>query len=486
MGLKLYNTLSQTKEVFKPLEEGKVKIYLCGPTVYDFLHIGNFRGAITFNLIRHWLEELGYQVTFVYNYTDVDDKIIKRANEEGVESHVISERFIEEFEKDFQTLGLRKHDHNPKVTDYMPQIIGLVEKIINNKKAYVIDGEVFYSIDAYKNYGQLSKKKLDELEAGQRVEVDAKKQSPFDFVLWKPSKAGEPAWDSPWGKGRPGWHIECSAMINAILGDSIDIHGGGIDLIFPHHENEIAQGEGATGCKYCNYWVHNNFINFGDEKMSKSLGNTVKARDFMQKYHPEILKYLFLSAHYRSQLSVTDEKIKQTIGALKRIYSALEIAQTIVNEVEGTDKPDSGFVKILDNLSSKIKKSLNDDFNTAEFISHIFEATRAFNALKIATKRKPVHKATAEAFLNWMKKYGKMSALFFEEPSSTLDNLDNILLRERGIERSTVLDLIKQREEARNSKNWAKVDEVKNKLLDLGIELHDGSARSWEVSESFS
>jgi cysteinyl-tRNA synthetase len=482
MAIALYNTLSQKKEKFVPLEEGKVKIYLCGPTVYDYLHIGNFRGAITFNLIRNWFEHEGYDVTFVYNYTDVDDKIIKRANEEGVESRDISERFIKEFEVDFNRLGLRKHDHNPKVTDFIPQIVSFIEKIIENGKAYVIDGEVFYSIESYEKYMQLSKKKLDELEAGQRVEVDSRKKSPFDFVLWKPSKEGEPSWDSPWGKGRPGWHIECSVMSHSILGDSIDIHGGGIDLIFPHHENEIAQSEGATGCKFCNYWVHNNFINFGGEKMSKSLGNVMKARDFMDKYHPEILKYLFLSAHYRSSLSVTDDKIKQTIGALKRIYSAVEIAQTIVDEAQGEAQPEAGFVKTLAGFDSKIKKALNDDFNTAEFISYVFEATRAFNALKIATKRKPVHKATAQAFIDWITKYGKMSALFADNPETILNELDQLLLNERGVERSKVEELIKKRNEARENKDWAAADEVKKELTELGIEVHDGTKRSWSVA----
>ncbi len=481
MSIKLYNTQSQKKEDFKPLEQGKVKIYLCGPTVYDFLHIGNFRGAITFNLIRNWFEKSGYDVTFVYNYTDVDDKIIKRSIEEGVDSNVISERYIAEFEKDFKRLGLKKHDHNPRVTDFIPQIISLIQRIIDNNKAYVIDGEVFYQIEAYEKYGQLSKKKLDELEAGQRVEVDTRKKSPFDFVLWKPSKEGEPYWDSPWGKGRPGWHIECSAMINSLLGDTIDIHGGGIDLIFPHHENEMAQGEGATNCTYCNYWVHNNFINFGDQKMSKSLGNVVKARDFMNKYHPEILKYLFLSAHYRSQLSVTDDKINQTVGALKRIYAALEIAHIINHEVEQTAEADGAFVKTLNSLTSKIKKALDDDFNTAEYISYLFEATRAFNALKIATKRKPTHKATAQAFINWMKEQGELGALFEENPTQILDELDEMLLKEKQIDKREVLNLISEREKARTDKDWGKADELKSQLAALGIELRDGMKRSWEV-----
>ena len=272
MSLKMYNTATRQKEEFKSITPGEVKMYVCGPTVYNYLHIGNFRGAIFFNLVRNWLERAGYKVTYVYNYTDVDDKIIKKANEEGVESIEISERYIKEFEKDFNRLGLTKHEHNPKVTDFMPQIISFVDDLVKKGMAYVVDGEVFYEIKNFPNYGKLSGKNLEDLEAGARVEVDSKKHNPADFVLWKPAKPDEPYWDSPWGKGRPGWHIECSAMIQSILGETIDIHGGGIDLKFPHHENEIAQGEGRTGKCYCNHWMHNDFLNMNDEKMSKSLG----------------------------------------------------------------------------------------------------------------------------------------------------------------------------------------------------------------------
>jgi len=288
MSLKMYNTATRQKEEFKSITPGEVKMYVCGPTVYNYLHIGNFRGAIFFNLVRNWLERAGNKVTYVYNYTDVDDKIIKKANEEGVESIEISERYIKEFEKDFNRLGLTAHDQNPKVTDFMPEIISFVDDLVKKEMAYVVDGEVFYEIKNFPSYGKLSGKKLEDLEAGARVEIDSKKHTPADFVLWKPAKPGEPSWDSPWGKGRPGWHIECSAMIQSILGDTIDIHGGGIDLIFPHHENEIAQGEGRTGKCYCNHWMHNDFLNMNDEKMSKSLGNIITGRDFMEKYHPEI------------------------------------------------------------------------------------------------------------------------------------------------------------------------------------------------------
>ena len=355
----IYNTLTKNKEVFIPNQAGQVKMYVCGPTVYDFLHIGNFRGAIFFNLVRNWLEYSGLKVTYVYNYTDVDDKIIQRANAEGVDSSTISERFIQEFEKDFNSLKLRKHDYNPRVTEYMPQIIQFVDDLIKNKKAYVIDGEVFFSIDSFPTYGNLSGKKLDDLEAGQRVEVDQRKKNPFDFVLWKPSKENEPSWDSPWSKGRPGWHIECSAMIQSILGETIDIHGGGIDLIFPHHENEVAQGEGRTGKCYCKTWMHNNFLNMNDEKMSKSLGNVVKGRQFIEAYSAEILKYIMLSSHYRAMFNINDEKIAQTISSLARVYGSLKEAQMGVAHLNGQGKPLQKFVDKLKKADEEIKLSTN-------------------------------------------------------------------------------------------------------------------------------
>lgn len=485
MSLVVYNTFSKGKEPFKPIIPGKVSMYVCGPTVYDYLHIGNFRGAIFFNLVRNWLEENGLDVTYVYNYTDVDDKIIKRANEENVESHDITEKYIKAFEEDYDRLGLRKHSHNPRVTEHIDDIINLVQGLVEKGKGYVIDGEVFYAIDQFENYGKLSGKVLDDLEAGQRVDVDQRKKNPFDFVLWKPAKPGEPAWDSPWGKGRPGWHIECSAMIKTLLGESIDIHGGGIDLIFPHHENEIAQGEGCSSKKYCNVWMHNNFVNFGDEKMSKSLGNVITARSFMDTYHPEILKYCMLGAHYRSHFNMNNERIEQSIAALSRVYNALKSAHDFLS---ASDLSGGKAYKALDQAmttaDARIKKALNDDFNTGEMLGNIFEVVRTFNAQNITKKAKdPNAHASAEAFCAWMAKWGKISALFEEEPATLLTKLNDILIREKKIDRDHVDALIAKRKQAREDKDWAAADQVRDELIALNIEIQDNNsgATTWTV-----
>ncbi len=487
MGLVVYNTLTKQKEPFRPLEEGKVKMYVCGPTVYDFLHIGNFRGAIFFNLVRNWLEQLGHQVTYVYNYTDVDDKIIQRANQEGSESSEISERYIAEFEKDFSQLGLRKHDHNPRVTEHIDSIITTIQKIIDRHHAYVIDGEVFYSIDAFKSYGQLSGKKLTELEAGQRVEVDSRKKNPFDFVLWKPAKPGEPSWDSPWGPGRPGWHIECSAMIRSLLGESIDIHGGGIDLIFPHHENEIAQGEGCCDQKYCRYWMHNEFINLKDQKMSKSLGNVITGRSFMQKYHPEILKFIMLSSHYRTLLNINEERIDNAISGLARVYKALrEASQTLQHsEVQKQGNVYKTLSQAFEKHDHRIIKALNDDFNTGEMMANIYEVVRVFNAQNTSKKLKdPNALASASAFQGWVLKWGQLAALFQEEPAIFLQELDGILIKEKDLDKAKIEELIAKRKTARESKDWKKSDEIRDQLKEMGIEIHDSpQGTTWEIAK---
>ncbi len=486
MSLVIYNTFTKNKVPFKSIEEGKVKLYLCGPTVYDLLHIGNFRGAIFFNMLRNWLERLNYEVTFVYNYTDVDDKIIQKANQEGVTANDIAEKYIKEFEIDFARLELRPHEHNPKVTDFIPAIVKFIERLIENKKAYEVEGEVFYSIHSFEAYGKLSGKKLDDLEAGQRVDIDKKKQNPFDFVLWKPSKEGEPYWSSPWGNGRPGWHIECSAMVKEILGETIDIHGGGVDLIFPHHENEIAQSEGANGKNYCHYWVHNEFINLNDEKMSKSIGNVITGRAFMDKYDPEILKFLYLCVHYRTMFNINDDKIKGAISGLSRFYHSLLMANYIIKLQGESGNIDQGFQKILERLDKKIEKGMNDDFNTGEVIASLFEGVRAFNSLNLKKKLKEKSSgATGAYFKNWLKNYGEVMSLLQRDPKEFLTRLDDILLLENKLNRQMIDELVHKRNKAREEKNWEQADQYRVQLSDLGIELQDGNAEiPWEVKKS--
>jgi cysteinyl-tRNA synthetase len=475
MTLTLYNTLTKTKAPFKSIIPNEVKMYVCGPTVYDFLHIGNFRGAIFFNVVRNWLELNNYKVTYVYNYTDVDDKIIQKAEKEGVSASVISERYIAEAKKDFAQLRLRPHTHNPKVTEFMPEIITFIERLVERKKAYVIEGEVFFSIESADQYGKLSGKKIDELVAGQRVDVDKRKHNPMDFVLWKPAKPGEPFWDSPWSQGRPGWHIECSAMIRSILGNTIDIHGGGIDLIFPHHENEIAQGEGECGEKYCNHWMHNDFLNMRDEKMSKSLGNIISGREFIESYGPEVLKFLMLSTHYRAVLNISDEKIAQAMAGLDRVYRTKWMLQ---KHLEGRTPANTSIdPKIREEIlksDEKIAQALNDDFNISLAISSLFDVIRAVNALPY-WKKAPSDSslATATFILQWLEKLGSLLALFQDEPETILNQLDDIILEKKNLKRSDIESKIKERVEAKSNKNFAQSDLIRNELTQLGVEILD-------------
>jgi cysteinyl-tRNA synthetase len=482
--IKIYNTRTREKEIFKPLKAGEVKIYLCGPTVYDFLHIGNFRGAIVFNLIRNWFEKSGYKVTFVYNYTDVDDKIIKRANELKVSAHELSSQYIGEFESDFKALGLTKHDHNPRVTEYMDEIIAMVSLLIEKNHAYVVDGEVFYSIDSFPTYGKLSGKNIEELQSGIRVEIGSKKKNPLDFSLWKPAKPGEPKWSSPWGEGRPGWHIECSAMCQKLLGDTIDIHGGGIDLIFPHHENEIAQSEGATGKNMVNYWVHNNFINFGSEKMSKSLGNFTTARKFLEKYNAEIFKYSILMAHYRSHSDFSSTQIDNAIRNLARVYSALALVESVLAS-PGSLEVDKVYEKSLLEARENRIQSLNDDFNTPEVFARIFELIRSFNAsYRPGMKITPQLKWRAQELRNFILETGVLMALFQEPPREYLRLLDDMLLQEMGVSRSEIDKLVGERSEARQSKDFKRSDELRAQLTSKGIAVSDSAEGTmWEVQK---
>ncbi len=468
------------------MKPGEVTMYVCGPTVYGLLHIGNFRGPIFFNLVRNWLEKSGYDVKFAFNYTDVDDKIINRAREEGVAPDALAEKYIEEFRKDFSALGLRPHTYNPRVTDAMEPILKLVGQLIGNGKAYVAgDGEVLFSVRSFDGYGKLSGKNVDDLQAGARVEVDPKKRDPMDFALWKPAKPGEPKWKAPWCEGRPGWHIECSAMVQSIFGDSIDIHGGGSDLIFPHHENEIAQSEGASGKPFARYWMHNAMLTFGEKKMSKSLGNIMSARDFLAKYDAEILKFMMLSVHYRSLSDFSPEAISSAIGGLAKFYSALSLAEKIDSAGVVAGGVPVAFGDVLRNASVHVTEALNDDFNTPELFAAMYGVLKGFNSLvRAGSKLTPEVVATARAFREFTSSQGQLLALFQEQPQAYLRSLDDRLLEEKGLTRDAVDEKVEARSAVRAAKDFKKSDELRDELVKLGIALYDSpQGTTWEVAK---
>lgn len=492
--LSIYNTLSKKKELFETIEPNHVKMYCCGPTVYGLLHVGNFRGAIFYNLVRNWLEQLGYKVTFVYNYTDVDDKIIKRATEEGKTPTEISEKYIAEFEKDFNRLKLRKHDSNPRVTEHMDSIKSLIGDLIAKDKAYPAQGDVLYSIKKFSEYGKLSHRDPEQLRVGVRVglqvDVDEKKNDPLDFALWKSAKPGEPFWSSPWGNGRPGWHIECSAMVKSILGEQIDIHGGGIDLVFPHHENEIAQSEGCSGKSYVRYWMHNNMINFGGAKMSKSLGNIMAARDFMDEQSPEIYKYMMLSVHYRSVLDFSDSAIEMANHSLSRIYSALAVSERYLSALTLEEKNkiqvDTVMQKNWEQIWLQITEALNDDFNTPEAFARIFEWVRLFNTqVKRGLKVNPAILGKCLVFSQGIKQFGSLMSLLQEDAVQFLMTLDDAWLNKKGLLRSDIDQLVAARALVRAEKDFKKSDELRDQLLQMGIAVSDTPQGSeWEVAKN--
>lgn len=484
MGIVIHNSQTQKKEDFVPLHPGEVRMYVCGPTVYDFLHVGNFRGPVFFNLVRNWLEYRGFNVKFAYNYTDVDDRIIQRAIKEGVPSINVSEHYIKEFEQDFNSLKLRKHSHNPKVTEYMEPIIEFVKELIAKGRAYEVDGDVYFDVHSIPDYGKLSNKKLEDLESGFRIEVDARKKHAADFALWKKSKEGEPSWSSPWGEGRPGWHIECSAMSRALLGDTIDIHGGGLDLLFPHHENEVAQSEGATGKPFVRYWMHNNMLNFGAQKMSKSLGNVRTLRSFVEQYNAEIYKYMMLSSHYRSVLDFTPAQIENAISALARIYSAQALAEKVLNgAADATVPPD--YKKILDEAKAGVEAALDDDFNSAEAMARLFEVTRQFNnVVRTPGAVNPKKIGVAKGFKEFVGWLGGLMSLFNEPPAAFLRTLDDMLLEQKNLKREDVDRLVGERSQARAAKDFAKSDEIRGRLQEMGIAVQDTPQGSeWEVAK---
>ena len=487
MPLLIYNSLSQKKEVFVPLNPPEVKMYCCGPTVYDFLHIGNFRGAVFFNFLRQWLEYNGYRVTYAYNFTDVDDKILNRAKKENKPMKEIADKYIAEFKKDFQALKLKKHEHNPQATQFIPNMIEVIDTLLKKGKAYTVGKDVFYSVKSFSDYGKLSKKKADELISGARVEVDERKQDPRDFALWKSCTENEPGWDAPWGRGRPGWHIECTTMIFSLLGNNIDIHGGGTDLIFPHHENELAQAEGAKKGPFVKYWIHNNMFTFGGEKMAKSTGNVSIMRSFLEEYNGEIFKFLVLSSHYRSMTEVSESKILQCIQALSRIYTFLKTADLLIRaDAKETVTHKEKTLPEVPSAEKKIEESLNDDLNTPATLSILFTLIRQFNE-KRSHSESPSEEIIlyAKSIKDIIIKYGKIMSLFQEPPDSFLKQLDDIFLRKNNINKEDINNLVEERTQARKNKDFKKADEIRKKLMEMNIEVQDSpTGTTWETKKT--
>ncbi|MCK5884579.1 MAG: cysteine--tRNA ligase [Bacteriovoracaceae bacterium] len=480
MNLKVYNDLSHSKENFTPIEEGKLSFYSCGPTTYDFLHVGNAMALVVGDIIHRVFKALGYEVTYVRNFTDVDDKIINRAKENGVDALEHSSRFVDECLKDMDSLGMLPATHTPKVSETMPEIISMIEILIEKNFAYNHNGEVLYHVPEFKAYGQLSMKDLDSLEHGKRVEVDIHKKHPSDFVLWKPAKEGEPSWDSPWGKGRPGWHIECSAMAKKFLGETIDLHHGGIDLIFPHHENEIAQSEAANGVKFCNCWVHNQFLNFGKEKMSKSLGNVVTIRNFNETFGGEVLRQILTSAHYRSVIEWSEDSIERAIRDCERIHKFIINFEHAKKHNYSEIAPNDHLVN-LGKVLPAMKKELANDFNIPGAMGQFFTMIRFVNreyldefgdySSKMKMNDNVKHLITC--ILNFTK---EATGLVHENPAELILKLNTSRKALQGSDNSNDSDidkLVEERRAARASKDWAQADVLRDKLAEAGVVVKD-------------
>ena len=455
--MKLYNTLTQQKETFVPIEAGKVRMYSCGPTVYNYFHIGNARPFIVFDVLRRFLEYTGYEVTFIQNFTDVDDKIINRSHEEGISPGDVSEKYIQEYFTDADALGIKRASVHPKVSEHMPEIIDMIKTLEEKGLAYNVYGNVYYRVDAFNDYGKLSKQSIDDLKSGARIDVNDEKESPLDFALWKKKKDGEPYWESPWGQGRPGWHIECSAMSKKHLGETIDIHGGGQDLIFPHHENEIAQSEGCCGKPFANYWVHNGYINIDNEKMSKSKGNFFTVRDIAKTFDLEAVRMFLLMAHYRSPVNFSEPLLKQAASALERLYTAKFQMDFLLENAtaKAATEAEQVWIDSLAKYKNDFIAAMDDDINTADAIAVIFELVRDLNSNLDATSSQPAIMAGQNTFAELTGVLG----LAVKEKETNLDE--------------AVEDLIAQRQAARKAKDFKRADEIRDELLAKGIVLED-------------
>ena len=455
--MKIYNTLTRQKETFIPLEENKIKMYVCGPTVYNFFHIGNARPFMIFDAFRNYMEYRGYEVTYVQNFTDVDDKIIKRANEEGISPIEVAEKYIAEYFKDADALGIKRATVHPRVTENIENIITFIEDLISKGFAYELNGDVYFNSQAYKEYGKLSKQNLEELNLGARIDVNDEKKHPIDFALWKAKKEGEIGWQSPWGEGRPGWHIECSVMSARYLGDTIDIHAGGQDLIFPHHENEIAQSEARSGKQFARYWMHNGYINVDNQKMSKSLGNFFTVRDILSEFSGQVIRFFLLSAHYRNPVNFSKELILQAKAGMERLANSKERLVFTISHAKGQmNESELELVSALENHRDRFIEAMDDDINTADAISIIFELARFSNT-----------NVTENSSLEWAEKnlnlFNELTGVLNIIKAEDTDSNDN----------EQIEKLIKDRVEAKKNKDFALADAIRDELKSMGIEIED-------------
>ena len=488
MTIRIYNTLTGKKEVFEPLEPNHVKLYVCGITSYDFCHIGHARSALAFDMIVRYFRYRGYKVTYIRNFTDIDDKIINRANEQGTSSEELANRFIEEFYTDMDGLGIDRPTMEPKATEHIHEMIEIITELIDRGMAYQSGSDVYFAVDSFAEYGKLSHRRLEDMQAGARISVNEMKKNPMDFVLWKGSKPGEPKWQSPWGDGRPGWHIECSAMSRKYLGRTFDIHGGGKDLIFPHHENEIAQSEGANCCPFVSTWIHHGFVTIKDEKMSKSLNNFLTIRDIRQHYHQEILRFFVFSTQYRNPLDFSVTAMQDAASGLERLYSCIAAIDRLDDGIAGTpsvigDKDRSQ----LETMESRFQQAMDNDFNTAQAQSVLFDTVKILNRLHKELPASPATEdiATLRASRDTLRKLGDIMGILREEAAEYLAGQKQKMLEGIDIDEPTIAALIEERIVCRKEKNWARSDEIRDELLVHNIELKDGAeGTTWHIKKS--
>ncbi len=489
MSIRIYNTLTRQKELFEPLEENHVKLYVCGITSYDYCHIGHARSSLAFDMIVSYLRHKGYKVTYVRNFTDIDDKIIQRAAEQNTTAEELANRFIDEFYVDMDALGIARPTLEPKATENIQEMIDLISELITKGIAYQSENDVYYAVNGFQEYGKLSGRSLEDMQAGARVSVNEKKKHPMDFVLWKGSKPGEPTWDSPWGPGRPGWHIECSAMSRKFLGTTFDIHGGGQDLIFPHHENELAQSEGANGTPFVTTWIHHGFVTIKDEKMSKSLGNFLTIRDIRENYHPEVLRFFVFSTHYRNPLDFSENAMQDAASGLERLYECV----ATVDRLQASDLEDKESTvsakdkKKLLSLGERFEKAMDNDFNTAQAQGILFDSVKIINKINRMLPSSPPKGdiLLLKATIATIKQLSEIMGILKEDANSYLTRKKEALLAGLEIDEVTIDAMILERFEARKSKNWQRSDEIRDMLLEKNIELKDGpEGTSWGILRS--